>query len=119
MLHKPKKNKSPFRGGCFGLFLERNSDVVEEGFCFHFILCRSDESDRETEDVFEFFISCLWEDRVFFDTECEVSDIVERFGLKSAEVFGSRESDVYELVDKGIHPVTPKRDGLADNFTFA
>ena len=74
--------------------------MIEERSRFRFRFCSSDESDRETEDILEFLIPCFREDSVLFDTDSEVTDVVDSLGLESAEVFGSRECDVDELIDE-------------------
>ncbi len=102
----------------FILFLEWDTDVIEESFCFFFRFGGGDKSDCETEDVFELLVSRFWEDCVFLDTKCEITNIVESLGVKSAEVLCSRKCNVDKLIDKRIHSLATQRYHLANDFTF-
>ena len=90
----------------FRLF-KRKSYVSKKCLSFFLVLGSCYDSNRETEDVFDFFVGTLGENGVLFDTDGDIPHLVNRSYLESAEVAGLGDSNVDELINEVLHAGTP------------
>ena len=93
--------------------------MAEEGFSFFFVFGGRRDSDGETKDVLGFLVGSLWENDVLLDAHRDVPHFIYGLRIDTTKVFGSREDNVYQFLQKIIGTSATERDLVADDIAGA
>ena len=88
------------------VFAKRHTEVTQERICFCFVLGGCRDGNCKTKDILCIFVGSLGEYCMLFDTDSDVTHLVDGCRLDTAEVLYARKHDVHELVEECLHART-------------